>query len=98
VKQREIEVKPYFEPYSVVEPKRVRKTAWYNLRSGRDHPTSMRGSVEIFVYVTLKIGLDELTNWFKMSHVTSPVELNENIQYFTLQNTLIIYLFFLIHL
>jgi hypothetical protein len=42
----------------------------------------MWGSVEILVLVTLKIGLDELTNWFKMSRVTPPVELNENIQYF----------------
>ncbi len=33
------------------------------------------------VLVTLNLGLDEVTNWFNMSHVTPPVELNEIIQY-----------------
>ena len=80
MKQGEIEVKLHFEPYGVVDPKRVRKKAWNKLRSGLYHSRQMWGSVEILVLVTLKIGLDELTNWFKMSRVTPPVELNENIQ------------------
>jgi hypothetical protein len=39
-------------------------------------------SDEFLVPVTLNLGLDEVTNWFNMSHVTPPVELNEIIQYF----------------
>jgi hypothetical protein len=58
----------------------VRKKAWNKLRSGLDHSRHMWESVEILVLVTLKIGLDELTNWFEMSDVTPAVELNENIQ------------------
>jgi hypothetical protein len=80
VKQGEIEVKLHFGPYGVVEPKRVRKKAWNKLWSGLDHSRQMGRSVEILALVTLKIGLDELTDWFKMSRVTPPVELNENIQ------------------
>jgi hypothetical protein len=81
VKQGEIEVKLHFGSYGVVEPKRVRKKAWNKLQSGLDNSRQMWGSVEFLVLVTLKIDLDELTNWFKMSRITPPVELNENMQY-----------------
>jgi hypothetical protein len=42
---------------------------------------SIGESDEFLVPVTLNLGLDEVTNWFNMSHVTPPVELNEIIQY-----------------
>jgi hypothetical protein len=45
------------------------------------HLENIEESDEFLVPVTLNLGLDEVTNWFNMSHVTPPVELNEIIQY-----------------
>jgi hypothetical protein len=46
------------------------------------HLESIEESDEFLVPVTLNLRLDEVTNWFNMSHVTPPVELNEIIQQF----------------
>jgi hypothetical protein len=57
-----------------MRPKKAPKIAYIVLEQ-------YAGLPNFFVFVTLDFDVDELTNWFKMSRITPPAELNKIMQY-----------------